>query len=385
MAIEAAGIKHGGGAHVLTRLLGALDEDERVGRVTCFVSAASSRRFKLSEDARHVVIEPPHLERPGWRVLWLEAGLAQRCGELKPDVICCLNGIGYVSGVAQVNVIQQPLLFMPQVCREMTPAKRARLAVIARLTRASCQRASRVIVQTPHIASLASAAFALPLSSLSVYTPDVRWQEPAEVTERTLAMRAAPAHRRLLYLGSDLRYKNLRLLTRCVARLRATHYPNLKLFATIPLDHPLARRNDAIEALGALSRGEVRACLQLATALVMPSLAETVGLPMIEAMSSGCPVVASDLPYAHDVCQGAASLFDPTSSRSLAHALSRLLDHPSARQELSKRGRERAEALCRARPYARMVDVLVEAAAAHRALEREALDGGLASRRDLYG
>lgn len=363
VALEASGIKHGGGAHVLVRIVDALLADPRFGRVTLFASAAPDRRFALPHDPRLVIIEPPLSERPGWRVLWLEAGLAQHCGELKPDVVWCLNGVGFVGELPQVNLLQQPLLFMPGVLRSMPLLFQARMRVIRSLTRASCRRAQRIIVQTPTIAALASSTFELPLSTLRVHTPDIVWSETERITQAASVMRLTPADRRVLYVGSDITYKRLHMLVACVTKLRRV-YPELRLFATIPPGHPLAR-HVAVYPLGALSAGEVKVCMELATMLVMPSLAETVGLPMLEAMSVGCPVLASDLPYAHDVCHGAALFFAPDQLRSCAHHIAQLLEDPITRHQLAGRGRLRTEYLRRQRPYERMLDVVTNTVSDH--------------------
>lgn len=365
IALEASGIKFGGGAHVLLRVLSTLLDDPRFARITLFASAAPDRRISLPHDPRLVIIEPPLVERPGWRVLWLEAGLAQHCAAIKPDVVWCLNGLGFVGDFPQVNLIQQPLLFARDVLRHMPLPFQARMRVIRFLTRASCRRAARVIAQTPTVAALASSEFGLSLSTLRVHTPDIIWSEPESITPGATMMRHTPADRRLLYVGSDIAYKRLDMLVTCVRRLRRV-YPELKLFATIPPHHPLAS-HEAIHPLGNLSPGEVKVCMELATMLVMPSLAETVGLPMLEAMSVGCPVIASDLPYAHDVCDDAALFFAPDHMRSCMRHISTLLEDPISRHQLAGRGRLRTEALRQQRPYTRMVDVVVDVVDHHHA------------------
>jgi glycosyltransferase involved in cell wall biosynthesis len=93
--------------------------------------------------------------------------------------------------------------------------------------------------------------------------------------------------------------------------------------------------------------------------LVMPSLVETVGLPMLEAMSLGLPVLAADRPYAHDICQDAAWFFDPLSSADFAAKSARLLLDPSLRNDLAVKGRARSANLTSAAPYRQMVDIVL--------------------------
>jgi glycosyltransferase involved in cell wall biosynthesis len=85
------------------------------------------------------------------------------------------------------------------------------------------------------------------------------------------------------------------------------------------------------ERLAAIYRG--------ATALVMPSLEEGFGLPVAEAMASGTPVIASDIPSLREVAGDAALYVDPRSTTSLVDAMMRVAD---MRDELAARGRRRA-------------------------------------------
>src|SRR5680860_1217499 len=117
-------------------------------------------------------------------------------------------------------------------------------------------------------------------------------------------MSRAPSQRRLLYVGSDAPHKNLAILAEGIGLVRA-EMSDAKLFMTLPRDHPICA-TDGVECLGVLSSSDVYTAYRLATALCQPSIAETVGLPMLEAMSSGTPVVASERPYARDIRRDAA-------------------------------------------------------------------------------
>jgi glycosyltransferase involved in cell wall biosynthesis len=81
-----------------------------------------------------------------------------------------------------------------------------------------------------------------------------------------------------------------------------------------------------------------------AAAVVLPSLAEGFGLPVLEAMSRGVPVVVSDVPALRETTADAGLRFDPRKPESLAAVLVDLLSDSSLRAEYGRRGRERAAA-----------------------------------------
>ena len=79
-----------------------------------------------------------------------------------------------------------------------------------------------------------------------------------------------------------------------------------------------------------------------AIALVLPSHYEGFGLPIVEAMACGCPVIGSDCTSIPEVMGGAGELFDADDSESLADKMRTLLASPDARAQLRQRGLARA-------------------------------------------
>ena len=79
-----------------------------------------------------------------------------------------------------------------------------------------------------------------------------------------------------------------------------------------------------------------------AEALVFPSLAEGFGLPAVEAMACGCPVLASDRTSLPEVVGDAGLLFDPRDPAAIRRAIDRLLGEPALRSDLAERALRRA-------------------------------------------
>jgi glycosyltransferase involved in cell wall biosynthesis len=93
---------------------------------------------------------------------------------------------------------------------------------------------------------------------------------------------------------------------------------------------------------GYLSDNELRHLYSACTVFVYPSLYEGFGLPPIEAMACGAPVIASNIPSIEEVLGTAARLVDPADEEGLAVAIEELLANPAKRSELSDKGLARA-------------------------------------------
>lgn len=93
--------------------------------------------------------------------------------------------------------------------------------------------------------------------------------------------------------------------------------------------------------LGYIEQADLQAIYHLATALVMPSLFESVSIPVYEAFQVGTPVLASDLLAIPEQVGTAGLLFDPLSSESIAARMLEIARDPELRRSLSARGREK--------------------------------------------
>ena len=93
---------------------------------------------------------------------------------------------------------------------------------------------------------------------------------------------------------------------------------------------------------GHIAGSDLPALYSGAAVFVLPSLAEGFGMPILEAMACGVPVVASNTTALPEVYGDAALGFDPTSSEAIALALERVLDDPTLRAGLVMRGLKRA-------------------------------------------
>ena len=95
--------------------------------------------------------------------------------------------------------------------------------------------------------------------------------------------------------------------------------------------------------LTTMTREEVVILMQTAGALVQPSIYEGFGLPVLEAMACGCPVVASDIAPFREVTAGHALLVPPNDAGKLAAALREITQSPALRESLGEEGAARAQ------------------------------------------
>lgn len=141
------------------------------------------------------------------------------------------------------------------------------------------------------------------------------------------------------------------------ARLLAAHRAALAAGADLDLVVAGARGwldDDVVAALRTAPRvrweaapddARLASLLVGATALAYPSLGEGFGLPVVESMAAGVPVLTSDGTACAEVAAGAALLCDPYDVDALAAGLARLAADPALRADLAARGRARAAAL----------------------------------------
>lgn len=94
--------------------------------------------------------------------------------------------------------------------------------------------------------------------------------------------------------------------------------------------------------VGYVSDGELRALYEHAQAFVFPSLYEGFGLPPLEAMACGCPVICSNAASLPEVCGDAAVYFEPQDVETLVHQINQLFCNSFSRDFLLRRGIDRA-------------------------------------------
>jgi glycosyltransferase involved in cell wall biosynthesis len=175
----------------------------------------------------------------------------------------------------------------------------------------------------------------------------------------------------ILYTGNIKPHKNVDRLIEAFSLLRAqgrtdcklliigdeiSKYPNLRRLVH---KHQLHAH---VRFLGFVPDATLAVLYRLAAVFVFPSLYEGFGLPPLEAMAAGAPVITSNVSSLPEVVGDAALLIDPTDPPAIADAMNRVLTDPALRDDLVRRGRARVQAFSWSRSVARIREVYGEVA-----------------------
>jgi glycosyltransferase involved in cell wall biosynthesis len=95
---------------------------------------------------------------------------------------------------------------------------------------------------------------------------------------------------------------------------------------------------------------------------VFPSLLETFGHPLVEAMASGVPIAASNAAAIPEICSDAAIYFDPYDVENMASTIHRVLENDAMRDRLIRNGGERVKKFSWAESAEQMLNLFVSAA-----------------------
>ncbi len=153
----------------------------------------------------------------------------------------------------------------------------------------------------------------------------------------------------IMYLGRPLPHKNLGRLIDAFVELKKTH-EDLYLVLAGKTDLLYERQYENVRKraipdvifTGFVSEGQLRWLYENCTAYVFPSLSEGFGLPALEAMVHGAPVVSSNATCLPEIYGDAAHYFDPLDPGAIALAISEVIDDADLRRDLVTKGSRQA-------------------------------------------
>jgi glycosyltransferase involved in cell wall biosynthesis len=298
---------------------------------------------------RYSVVRPPaalaHRAGQAWEQLALP--LAARRAELllSPANLAPLAGRGNVVVVHDSAPFREPAWYG----RVYGAWHRALVPRIAR-------RARLVLVPSEHVRSELVELLGLDAGRVRAIPPGVDAAFADPPAPEPLLRRMGLERPYVLAVGTDSPRKNLGLLDRIAPTLEDS---GLQV-AIAGSGRPYLPRSEpgGVRRLGYVPDSDLPALYAGAAALAMPSLYEGFGLPCVEAMAAGTPVVAADRAALPEACGGAALLADPDDPDAFAAALVQAAG--PERRRLTEAGRARAASLSWERS-AELVDAAIDA------------------------
>ncbi len=360
VAIDAVGIRGHGGAAVLCELLHWLPIMRPGWDWHVFLFERSLREFDDPAVSEKVTLEHVALGDNGrQRLEWVNQHLPARVRNLNADTLFSFANIAPVEvNSPKIVFCHQSNAFFGEGIPLSTLFKRARLWFMRRQILRGARASRALIVQTDTMRERIEQVE--PNLKGRIYVIPSGYRTPPEkpaVREEVRQAIESASHPRLIYVSHPSEHKNHLALVKALP-LIVRQKPTARLLFTLDQSRLVNGRYNGfvhqIQAeaehqgvaehvvwLGQLTPDEVDFALRSSDMMVFPSLAESFGLGLVEAMAAGCPIAAADLPYAHDVCGDAAIYFDPKDPNAIAQAVITVCESKTEATHLRSLGLER--------------------------------------------
>lgn len=286
-------------------------------------------------------------DHPGVRIIWEQALAPLELARVQPDLV---HGMAFATpllwpGPSVVTIFDLSFMRYPQ---RLSTGRRIYLRAI---TRVSAHRARRVIAISESGKSEICALLGVSPSKVDValpgVAPDFHSLTAQEVSD--FRNRRHLPERFILYVGTIEPRKNLDILLGAYAQM--AERKDIKLVLAGGKGWQSERLSALIDDLGLtrdvittgyINNDELPLWYNSCEVFVYPSVYEGFGIPVLEAMACGRPVIVSDTSSLPEVVGSCGLLVPPTDTKAWVGALSGLLANTAMQRDLSARGQERA-------------------------------------------
>jgi glycosyltransferase involved in cell wall biosynthesis len=311
---------------------------------------------------------------------WDQWGVARAAVRESADVLLSLLNFGPVRPpVPHVVLERNPVYFCPFYLETLRGMRALNVAATRRLAHAVMRAADRVVTPSAAMREMIRARCPdLPQEKFRVIPhgfAEAAFRGNAPLPADAAGLMAEPRGTRLLYVSHAASYKGVEILLEGSRVLRDELAVLATTWLTIaPEDWPegYSRYTGFIERhgletqvrlLGRIPHGAVHRVYEAADIFVYPSLCESFGFPLVEAMASGLPVVAADLPLNREMCGDAATYYPARDAVALAREVARVAGDTGLRARLADAGRQRARHFSWDDHVDRIMDVVREVVA----------------------
>jgi glycosyltransferase involved in cell wall biosynthesis len=366
IAINAVSAKMGGAVTYLSNVLRCLPPPDSGHEFHVFLPPETAE--KQVGLAGNIHLLPTKIGRAKWwkRLWWEQATLRRHLKKYRVDALFSTANFGmFHCPVRQILLIRTRLYFSKIYLETFLPPYSLRFRASFRLRRWLCCRSIRWadVVMTPTQAMLEELRVYAdcPLAKTVVNLYGVAASADGDNAHTLPKGDSSPF--RLLYISLYAEHKNLTTLLKALPLVNRDASQTFVLMTTVNpnweeasriLTHKgdidLARRRDIapwVKFVGPFGKKAIEEQYRNADIFVFPSLTESFGHPMVEAMAHGLPVVAADTPVNRELCGDAAIYFSPFEPDHLAQAIHRVAMDPTLRRRLGLEGQRRVRTIFR--------------------------------------
>lgn len=355
IAINALSAKIGGGIIYLNKLIENLHKIDRQNKYYIFVTTSNRQKIIKFEDKKFKVIEASiyHL---GYRIFYEQIIMPFVLKKLKIDILYSPAEIATFLAPCKVVLGIQNLNVYYKIKINRSVSEKFKLWCLRQLARFSFKRVNKMIF----VSNTARKDITKKLKIRSTNTRVIRHGVELDKFQKTESKRIPvfikkilSSDKYILFLSTLCRHKNIKALIRAYAildkKLR-NQYKLLIVGRKFPsyydeltnLVHQL-NLDEKVIFMGEIAFENVPTLYRKAALFVLPSYVETFGIPLIEAMASGIPVIASNVPAIPEIVGDAALLFSPNNPDDLRAKIEQVLSDSKLHGELIQRGLERAK------------------------------------------
>jgi glycosyltransferase involved in cell wall biosynthesis len=177
----------------------------------------------------------------------------------------------------------------------------------------------------------------------------VTYEAADKITDKAESLRELEGESFIMYVGRPQPHKNLDRLVEAFSVLKKSH-PKLMLVLAGKKDALYKKLEKKVNNQNIpdviftdfVSEGQLRWLYENTAAYVFPSLSEGFGLPALEAMAHGAPVVSSSATCLPEIYENAAHYFEPTDTAEIANKINDVLVNPRLRKNLIEKGKKQA-------------------------------------------
>ena len=366
IAIDGSAAMVGGSATYMFNLLPALAQIDQENEYIIICTQSQTKWvIELPGNFRYERI-PTHWKKAAKRIWWMQTKLPKFLKENQIDVLYSLND--QTSFFAPCSVVLAIRNLVPYTSPNVTEGLKGklRLLLLRILTQISVWKTSKVIFVSNISKEIISKKLGIPDKKSIVIHHGLSELFRVSATVNSQFKKYQPY---VLSVSTIYRHKNYVPLIRAFAKLlkkyglsynlliagRTVHREYFAEMKKIIADEGIGSH---VQLLGEIEYSKIPALYAGARLFAFPSYLETFGLPLVEAMASGVPVVCSNASVMTEICGDAALYFDPLDIDGMIKVMYESLTDTSLWEKMHRRGLERAKEFSWIKTAQRVLDVL---------------------------